>query len=194
MSKKFSVLHYHTQPSRHSLLLQWSRSTSGNDFSKHCAPNGATFQTFHRTSTRLFLMFSFGILREIFAHRRPKLIPSRMPDVWALRSWTKRQFSFLTSFCSFFLEIEYSIDILVATPSWVSHQKTSWSPIKPLCFNDPSLCFNFLRCWSYQNSAKFIEMICSHPLTWSFLWAANLEYRWPQKILEVRFTLVTWSP
>ena len=67
-------------------------------------PNTAhrDFQTFHRTSTRLFLMISFGILRGIFAHRRPKLIPSRMPDVWALLSWTKRQFSFLSSFCSFF--------------------------------------------------------------------------------------------
>ena len=65
-------------------------------------PKGATFQTFHRTSTRLFLMFSFGILRGIFAHRRPKLTPSRIPDVWALSSWTKRKFSFLTFLCSFF--------------------------------------------------------------------------------------------
>ena len=38
-------------------------------------PKGATFQTFHRASTRLFLMFSFGILRGIFAHRRPKIDP-----------------------------------------------------------------------------------------------------------------------
>ena len=38
-----------------------------------------------------------------------------------------------------FLEIQYSIDISVTTPSWVSHQKTGWSPINR-CVSMTRLC------------------------------------------------------